>query len=362
MKWKFWLGIVISVACVYVVFRGIDWRKVLAAIQSANGLYLALAVILNLSTMWLRAERWKYLLEPIKRLRCSQLVPATMIGFMANNVLPARAGEFVRAYLIGRQERIKKTAAFTTIVLERVCDMTTILLVLVVVLFTVTFPPPPATGESGPLAALLTPAGLRASGAVSAVFVGGLIVCLIILKQFPQVAIAIIRAVFTPFSPRLCQTVLELEEAFREGLQVLKTGMHLVYIVGWSLMVWLAACTSGWLVMLAFNLGLSFLATAFIMVLSAFAVAAPSSPGYVGVFHWAVKTGVLLFLPELDEEVALGVAIIYHLVAILPVTAAGLWYLWKAQLSFADIQHIAEEQSDAAPEESTEPAAEAADA
>ena len=362
MKWKFWIGILVSVVCLFLVFRGIEWGKVLVTIQSANYVYLSLAVLLNLSTIWLRAERWKYLLEPIKPLTFSKLVPATMIGFMANNVLPARAGEFIRAFLIGKQENIKKTAAFTTIVLERVCDMTTILLFLVVVVFTVKFPPPAETAELGPLAKLLTPAGLRAAGSVSALFVGGLIGFLFMLKQFPQIATAVIRTTIAPFSERLGHKILDLVESFREGLHVLKTGTHLLYIVMWSLIVWLAGCTSGWMVLLAFGLKVPFLSSAFIMVLIAFAVAAPSSPGYVGVFHWAVKTGVLLFLPGVDDEVAIGVAIIYHLVAILPITLGGVFYLWKAQMSFADIRHMnEEEQAEAVLEEQVKSTVEPAD-
>jgi uncharacterized protein (TIRG00374 family) len=344
MKWKFWIGMVISVVCLYIVFRGVDWGKVFITLQSANYVYLMVAALLNISTIWLRAERWKYLLEPIKKLTFWQLVPATMIGFMANSVLPARAGEFIRAYLIGEKEQIKKTTAFTTIVLERVCDMITILLFMVVVLFVIELPSSNDVSDQGPLAVLLTPAGMRAAGVFSAAFVAGLLGFLIALKKFPTLTTKIAKGFLRPFPKGLSSKVLELLHAFQDGLQVLKTGKHLAYIAGWSIVVWLASCGLGWMVLLAFDLDVPFMSAALIMVLIAFAVAAPSSPGYVGVFHWAVKAGVLLFLPDLDKEVALGVAIVYHLMSIVPITLGGVYYLWKEQLSFSDIQHIEEEE------------------
>jgi glycosyltransferase 2 family protein len=343
MKWKFWVGILISVVCLYVVFRGIEWGEVLVTLQSANYVYLAIAALLNLSTIWLRAERWKYLLEPIKQLTFLQLVPATMIGFMANNILPARAGEFIRAYLLGTKEDIKKTAAFATIILERVCDMVTVLVFLVIVLLTVKFPQTPDAAGSNSLSSLFSPALMQKAGILSVIFVAGLVGFLVLLKEFPQATTRIVRLCLTPFPEALHHKVIELLESFREGLQVLKTGTHLLYLIFWSLIVWLAICGGGWFVLLAFGLDVPFLTAIFIVVLVAFAVAVPSSPGYVGPFHAAVLAGVLLFQPALDKGAVAGIAIVYHLMAIGPITLGGVYYLWKEQMSFADIRHIEEE-------------------
>ncbi len=341
MKWKFWIGILVSVVCLYVVFRGIEWGKVLATLQSANYVYLGIACVLNLSTIWLRAERWKYLLEPIKKLSFSRLVPPTMIGFMANNILPARAGEFVRAYLVGHNEHIKKTTAFATIVLERVCDIVTILVMLVLVLLLVKFP---QAARSDSMSTLFSPALMQKAGILSAILVAGLIGFLVLLKELPQATTRFVRLCLQPFPETFSHNVVELLDSFREGLQVLKTGPHLLYLVFWSAMVWLAGCTAGWFVLLAFGLDVPFLSAVFINVLIAFAVAVPSSPGYVGPFHAAVLAGVLLFQPGLDKGTVAGIAIIYHLVSILPITLGGVFYLWKEGISFADIRHMNEEE------------------
>ncbi len=408
MKLKFWIGIVISVLCLYFVFRNIEFQafkltthalenlrgegvpatvlenlivlenqefanehelldgvekqigpeqtlkykepilqqagfnKVFETLRSTNYLYLAIAVLLNLSTIWLRAERWKYLLAPIKQLTFRHLVPATMIGFMANNILPARAGEFIRAYVIAKKEQISKTTSFATIVIERICDMTTIILFLLIVLVVVKFP---QSANPGHLA-FISPSLMTKVGGLSAAFVLGLLFFLVMLKEFPQKTTNLVRKVLTPLPTSLTHKLLELLDSFRLGLQVLKTGRHLFFLVIWSVSVWVAASISAWFVFRAFGLQIPLMAGFFVTVLIAFSVALPSSPGYIGLFHAAVFAGVLFFLPDFDESTAAGIAIVFHLVTIIPITLMGLFYLWKENLSFAEIQHIKEEDEE----------------
>ncbi len=342
MKLKFWIGILISAGCLFFVFKDIDFKKVLETLHSVNYFYLAVAVMLNLSTMWLRAERWKYLLAPIKQLTFRHLVPATMIGFMANNILPARAGEFIRAYVIGKKERISKTSSFATIIIERVCDMITMLGFLVVILLFVTFPQASNPESSS---SLLSQTSLEIVGALSAALVLGLLVFLVLLKEFPQKTTTIVQTILKPLPESLAHKALNLLESFRLGLQVLNTGKHLFFLVFWSLSVWIITVLGAWAILRSFDLNLPFMAAIFMTVLTAFSVAVPSSPGYIGPFHAAVSAGVLFFLPMLEKSTAAGIAIIYHLICILPITFVGLFYLWWENMSFAEIQHIEEDAS-----------------
>jgi uncharacterized protein (TIRG00374 family) len=344
MKFKFWIGIAISVLCLYFVFRNIDFVKVLEVLRSVNYVYLAIAVLLNLATIWTRAERWKYLLAPIKALHFRDLVPATMIGFMANNILPARAGEFIRAYLIGQKERISKTAALATIVIERVCDMTTLLLFLVVVLVLVKFPQTPDSGNQKLTVTLLSPASMQKAGIISIVLIAGLLGFLVLLKELPGQTSALIRFCLTPLPRSITEKALHLLDSFRSGLQVLRTGTHLMYLIFWSLAVWTVWGFAAWFILKACGLHLPLLAAMFIVVLIAFSVALPSSPGYIGPFHLAVQTGVLFFLPNFDKSIAAGIAIVFHLVTTIPIILMGLFYLWKGHLSFTEIQHLDKEE------------------
>ncbi|PIE33900.1 hypothetical protein CSA56_09430 [candidate division KSB3 bacterium] len=338
MKLKFWLGIGISLICLYLVFHSIEIDKVLDTMSSVNYLYLGLAIILQLSTIWLRAERWKYLLAPIKKLTFRHLLPATMIGFMANNILPARAGEFIRAYVIGKKERISSTASFATIIIERVCDMITMLGFLFVIIFLVKFP----AQTIGTQNSLISLERLQIVGGLSAVFIFFLLAFLVLLKEFPQQTTRFVTFLLQPIPQKFSHKILEIIESFRMGLQVLQTGSHLFFLIFWSLSVWLTAMLSAWAIVWAFKLDLSFIAAIFMTVITAFSAAIPSSPGYVGPFHAAVSASVLFFLPELGKSHAAGIAIIYHLVCVVPITIFGVYYLWKENMSFSEIQHINE--------------------
>ncbi|GAK60353.1 hypothetical protein U27_00244 [Candidatus Vecturithrix granuli] len=337
MKLKFWIGMLISIGCLYFVFRNIDIVKLLETLHSVNYLYLLFAMALQLSTIWLRAERWKYLLAPIKPLTFHHLVPATMIGFMANNLLPARAGEFIRAYVIGKKEHISKTSSFATIILERVCDMITMLGFLLLVVLFIRFP---QTSYAGASASFLSPDLLKKAGGLSALIVLGILVVLVLLKEFPQKTTAIARRLLQPLPQSISHNALKLLESFRTGLQVLKTGRHLLFLIFWSLMIWGMAVVTGWVILHAFALNLSFMAAMLMTVTTSFSVAIPSSPGYIGPFHAAISAGVLFFVPDMDKSVVAGIAIVFHLVCIVPITLAGLYYLWKENLSFAEIQHV----------------------
>ena len=343
MKLKFWIGILISIICVYLVFRGIDFAEAFRTMKSVNYGFLALAVALQLATIWLRAERWKYLLAPIKPLTFKHLVPATMIGFMANNILPARAGEFIRAYVIGKKERISKTSAFATIVIERVCDMITMLGLLFVILLWMKFP---ENGSGSGASALISEPTLRKIGVLSAVFVVALMAFLVLLKEFPRQTTQIVKRILSPLPASLGHNALEMLDSFRLGLQVLDTGTHIFWVAFWSLAVWTVAILGGWSILWAFHLSLPLMAAIFINVLVAFSAAIPSSPGYVGPFHAAVKAGILFFLPALGRSSAAGIAIVFHLSCILPITFAGLYFLWKENLSIAEIQHVEEEEEE----------------
>ena len=140
-NWKSWIGFVISMGILYLAFRRIDLQLLLKSLQGANYLYLFPIVVIIFVNMALRALRWGYLLRPIKKIGFLNLFASILIGFMANNVLPVRMGEFVRAYIIGRSERIRKSASFATVMVERLFDGLTVLGLLVVVLTFIHLPP-----------------------------------------------------------------------------------------------------------------------------------------------------------------------------------------------------------------------------
>ena len=140
-KYGYWFGFVLSLFFLVIFFRKIDLVTIWNSFLSVEYLYVIPLVVFNIFSFWVRAKRWQYLLAPIKKIKISPLFHATAIGFLANNILPARIGELVRAYVLGSKEKISKTSSFATIVVERLFDGFTILLLFLVVILFLPFPP-----------------------------------------------------------------------------------------------------------------------------------------------------------------------------------------------------------------------------
>jgi uncharacterized protein (TIRG00374 family) len=325
MKWNVLLGIVISVAFIVGIFSQVDFPTLLTALQSVHPIPFALAAILLLFTHLVRAWRWRYLLEPVKRVPTLPLFSAVCIGFMANMLLPAHAGEVIRAYIAGRKVQVSTLASFGTIVVERVMDFVAILLVLVFVLGTMRFSP-----EMAAIAHQL-----RISGYISvlcgAVLIGGL---WFVHARTPQ-TMRLLRVCLVFLPSRWLDRLGSMLSTFAAGLQTLKRGHHLLPILGLSLLLWTVVGLSNMLVLQAFDLHFPPYVIGFLLVLQTFGAVIPSGPGFIGTYHAAVMIGLAVF--GITHERALSVALVMHASFFFPFILVGLIFLWKESLSLHDL-------------------------
>jgi len=318
MKWKFWVGIIISGVFLYLAFRKIEFKEVGQAFKDANYLCVVVSGGLMIVSLWARAYRWKYLLSPVKKIGIPSLFSSTMIGFMANNLLPARLGEFVRAYSIGSKENISKSSALATIVIERVFDGFTVLSFLAIVLIFFDFP-----------------GWVRKGGYFAFGFFMSVLVFLIFLRLHTK---KVIRRVdswlkFLPASAR--GKLKNILYSFADGLQVLKSSHHLVMVIIFSLAVWLVTVSAFEFAIIAFDLRLPIYAAFVLMVILALGVMIPSSPGFVGTYHYLCIASLGLF--AISKDVALSFSIVAHISGFIPITLIGLYYLWRESLSLRDL-------------------------
>ena len=310
---------------------GFDFRRLWDAMRGIEPWHLAAAVVLNLAFYVVRAVRWRYLMDPVKeRVKISHLYSATMVGFMANNLLPARLGEIVRAYVIGRREDIPKSSAFATIVVERVFDSLSVFVLLITVL---AFMPMSISG--GHLAATI-----RRTRTIS--LVGGVslfvILGLLIYKQSSLEKIA--GSFFRRISPKLADSAVGLLNKFVSGLSVIKKPRLLVPIIFYSAIHWGFLWVPIYIVFKGYGLNLGVYAAAFTLVVIAFAVAVPSTPGYIGTFHAAVAAALMVF--GIHMEQALALAIVLWAMGYFPTTIIGLYCLSRENLTFSSIKTIEE--------------------
>ena len=323
---KLWIGLGISLFFLFLLFRKIDFHKLLAAFREMDYRYLWPALLFTFVSYFFRAVRWYFLLLPIKKTRLKNLFPATMIGYMANNILPARLGEFVRAYVLGEKEGIAISAVFASLVIDRLFDGFTVLLILLFTFFTVKLPPGMESVQHG----------LVVGGYITLTIYFVVVAFLFILKKRTLQTINLIGRLLKPFPARVSGKVIPLLGSFIEGVRISSRPAELFALLLSSLVIWAFAIWPVDLMLRSFGIILPITASMFIMVFLVFAVMVPASPGYVGTYHAACVYGLMAF--NIQKEKALSIALIIHGINFFPVIILGLYYLWHDNVSLAEIR------------------------
>ena len=331
---KLWGGIAISAFFLFLLFRKIDPDKLAAAFRAMDYRFILPALALTFVSYYLRAVRWKVLLLPIKRTQLSNLFPSTLIGYMANNLLPARLGEFVRASSLGQKEQIGTSAVFASLVVDRLCDGFTVLLVLLITFFTVRLPPGMEHIQKG----------LVTGGYVTFALYLGVLAFLALLKSRTEWTVRLVCLLIARLSAGFADKVATQMRSFISGIRVPSGPAGIAATVASSLLIWTTAIWPVDMVLRSFGVALPAAASMFIMVFLVFAVMVPASPGYVGTYHFACVTALSAF--QIGSEKALSIAIVIHGMGFFPVIAAGLFCLWRDKLS---LKKLSEKNESGAP-------------
>ena len=317
---RFWLGLGISLVLLAYVFHQTDPAKILDSLRQAQYVYLLPALALYFLGVWVRAVRWHFLLRSIKPISHRALFSTVVIGYMANDILPFRAGELVRAYVLGQQENVSKAATLVTIVVERVFDGLTMLTFIVAASFWLNL------GD----AALAD--RLRLVGGLFIVVIVGLAVLAGMPRRVESIAEFFVRRV--P-SESLRTRLTGLLRSLLTGLGALRSPVDSFAVYALSVIALL--CETGMYVLIAFGFGIALPVAVFLLAaaLANLVTIAPSTPGYVGVFDAPIVYTLTLF--GVDQNLATSYTLVLHAALYLPVTLLGLYYLWRAGLSLGQM-------------------------
>jgi hypothetical protein len=315
------------------VLHRIDLREVWAHTRSADRVWLLVTVILATATFPLRTIRWRLILRDVDghRFPWLPLWHATAIGFMANNLLPARAGEVARAYVATRQLPVRFTTALASIGVERVFDGLVMLGLMAVAIAAPSFPANAHVGGRS-LSALATSA--------AAAFGALLLVALVVVHR-PAPWLSLFARVARRLLPaRAAERVVHEADGLIAGLTVLKSPARFGGVVFWSLVLWLTNAAAFAACFRAFHLGVPATAALLLQGIIGFGVAVPSTPGYAGVFEAA--TLVTLQVYGVNASRAVSYALTYHITTFLPITLLGLWSLSRLHLRLRELNASAE--------------------
>ncbi len=323
---KFWLGIGISIFFMALLFWKIDFHQLATALRSMDFRFLVPAVLFTFISYFLRAVRWKYLLITEKNIPLSSLYPATIIGYMANNLLPARLGEFVRAFVLAQREGLETPSVFASLVIDRLFDGFTVMLMLLFTLFTLHLPQQMADAEKA----------LRAGGVVMFLLYSGVVLFLVLLKRQTLRTLTFVELMLKPFPKRLSERIIPLLGSFIAGIRLSSRCGHIAAILLSSLAIWTFALLPIDMVLQAFGINLPITASMFIMVLLVFAVMVPASPGFIGTYHYACFKGLSAF--GIAASTSVSIALIIHGTSFFPVIIAGFYHLWSGKISLGKLR------------------------
>ena len=325
------IALLVAGGLLALFLRNTDLRQVGTEMARARlDLVVAALIVTGLSYV-LRALRWVYLLAPIGRVRFSVALKTTVIGFAATALLPARAGELLRPYLLARKEGLSATATFATVIVERLLD--TIMVVLLFALYLLVFDPGVGAADAA------TFRQVKIGGALVA---GLCLVCLVVLfflAGHPRTLERLTLGLSKVLPPRLSERASRLVRTFAEGLAIVRQPVRLLAAIGLSLPLWLSIAMGIWLVTRAFHIVMPFTDTFHIVALLTVGVAVPP-PCAVAGFHYFYRLGATTFFAASSDR-AVGAAIVLHAVSFVPVAIAGLILLAQEGLSLSRLGALA---------------------
>jgi glycosyltransferase 2 family protein len=300
-----------------------------AQVRHARPGLLVAALGLVAITFWVRAVRWQYLLAPIGPTRFRTAFRTTVIGFAALSLLPARAGDLLRPYLLARQDGISAPAAFATIVMERVLDLIAVLILLAVYVWGFSDPSTLPPTLRGPIEVASALAGL---GAVV------MMVVMWVLATHPERIGAFVAAATRVLPRKLGARLGAVVQMFSGGFAVARKPRSLAMAFIWSLPLWLILAGEIWLVSRAFNIHMPFPGSFLLQALLVIGVAVPT-PGAVGSYHEAFRLGVTTFFGT-PNDAAVAAAIVVHAVGFFPIVLVGLVFMAQDGLSVRGLQAL----------------------
>jgi len=318
------LGIGVSALCVWLSMKDVHVSEVLAALRVANGLGFVAVMAVTLFGFWVRAVRWRWFIDAGRPLGLPSLFSATMIGFMANNVLPFRLGEFVRPWALARRERLSKTTLLATVVVERAVDMLTLLGI-----FGVTMLVHPIAENTD--AGRLVQWGAR-------LLVGlciGLTLFVVAVERNRRLARALVRCVTRPLPGAAGERVGHMLERFIEGLGLFRDVGRLTVVFALSFAMFLCFACALAISLWSLGIELPWYAGLVLLVITAIGIMVPAAPGYIGTLNIACTAGLALF--GVGKAQSVPFSWFYFFSQWLPITAVGLLYLNREGLSLRSL-------------------------
>jgi len=315
------VSLLITAAALWYSLHGVDFGTFVEDLSEARLVWVLPLTLSAAVALWLRARRWRILLETLGPIGDTPVFDATNIGFMGNMVLPLRAGEAIKPIVVARSGYVSIPAALATVALERLCDLIMLGLFAVLTLFLV----PQAEFLQGK------------TGVVVGVVVGALVFVVVVIVLAPWLERKL-DSVAARLPALLGRLLAEAGRGFLHSLSGLADVGVLASVLLYTISIWLVTVAGFVCVALALEISAPLIALGFAAtVIVALAVSVPSAPGFIGVF-WA-GSELALGLFGVPKSMGFTFGVLSWLVQLIVIVAMGMWSMSRLKLSLGDVRN-----------------------
>jgi uncharacterized protein (TIRG00374 family) len=321
-------GIFLSILFLFLAVRHVNISQTIELIAGTNYFFIFPAALCFFTDFTLRAVRWRILISPIKKCKFSNLLSITYIGFFATGVLPMRMGELIRVLMVGKKEHISKASAVGTIAVERTMDIFAILFLLSLTFFVYPYP-----------------------DQVQRIWILGIavfVMCISFLYSiifFRRQTLNVVRFFIKIFPDKIKNKIEKLLNFFISGLYILKKPDRFFITLTLSLLVWLANASLYFFIAKGMGIPqITLYGAIFIMSVIAVGISVPSSPGFIGVYEYfgILACGIL----GVQKSAALSFILLVHTIQFIVLTAAGMSFLAKENISLFKLEKEAKKEKE----------------
>lgn len=334
------VGVLLSIFLLWFLFRDTDWQVLSSVLREVDVSWLLLALFLSFSSSFTRVQRWSYVVRATQPATFRSMFSATQIGLLVNLLIPARLGDVVRGYVLASLAKIPFTRSLTMVALDRINDIFALVTVLLIALFS--FPSEAdiefAAGAFGNSEPFVVSSSLIQPVAVSLVGALFIVIGILVFLYFQQdIVLRFLDRVLKPVSARASAWLRAMFLNFAAGMHIFRSGMQMTKSVLFSLITWGLVALSLAALFEAFHLEFPWYGPFLMLAILGVFTAVTITPGMVGQYHVPVVASLLMILPGMDVNEAKAVAIVAHLLALLPPVVLGVYSMMNERLHIRDL-------------------------
>jgi len=305
---RFW-GAIIAVTFLFVSFYDVNPKELIRTLGRIDLKFLLLAIFFEFMIPLTKSLRWKFILDPVKKIPVREIFSLYCLGWMVNVILPALTGQVARSFMLSKKQNLAKASSFASIALEVVFDGLSLLILMIVVSYMFAFPSWLIRGEYT----------LAISVSLGLAF-------LYFLTHNQK----LFSKLKDKFPHKVTEKIDQISHSFSQGLQMLKSSKHIVLVTLFSILSWLSQIAVVTLLLLAFNFKIPVWSAVVIIIINALMMMFPLTPGNIGTFQVATILGLSFFNVHKTEALSFG--LVLHSLDILPYLFLGSLFLYLRKL------------------------------